>query len=260
MAKFQRQLTEEQLNAITVALVQGKFPTAIGRELGIPRETVRDAAKRPEVATLVAEILAEDAANQAQQVDAVRAEKRRATSKKSSAAHREKAQREGFAAEKRAARGAVAPIRAPGSVNPDGGRILGIYGAPRKNIPGIEDDDGFAVPNRFEQRRRAALRGETPQEIDDELDEAARKLYPEHVPRASVRLAGCTFAYEPEGEGEAKRIAKLIRNEPEVADVPFDDLVAALADVRPGSTFTFEPPPSRQPTRRDRVCTHGLPL
>jgi hypothetical protein len=177
MAKFKRQLTQEQLNAITAGLVQGKFPTAIGRELGIPRETVRDAAKRPEVATLVATIQAEEQKNENVKVEAVRAERKRATSKRSSQAHRDKAQREGFAHE-RAASGSVAPIRSGDGAD---GRIPGIAltGAPDGS------DSGRWIPSRSHQRYLAA-KGLGPSEAD--LDDIDEKVNPERRAHCGVQF------------------------------------------------------------------------
>jgi hypothetical protein len=91
MAKFKRLLTEEQLNAIAVGRVQGVSLRGIARSTGIPYETVRDASKRPDVVKVVESVQADIAADADRTTDAVRAERKRETSRKSSATARAKA-------------------------------------------------------------------------------------------------------------------------------------------------------------------------
>ncbi len=225
MAKFKRLLTEEQLNAIAAGRVQGVSLRGISRSTGIPYETVRDAAKRPDVVKVVESVQADIAADESRTTDAVREKRKRETSAKSSAKHRASSMSRATSNSAASKRGAVAPVRTGGSAD---GRILGVYSFPA-GPEGYARDPSFKV--------HYSVNAPSGEMSEDDWRAAPREV----IGRASVRLANCTYSFVPADEGEAERVARLIAAEPEVEFVPFADLVAALKSVRPGSTFTFEP-------------------
>ncbi len=235
MAKFTRQLTEDQLNAICAGLVQGEFPTAIGRRLGIPRETVRDAAKRPEVANLVEAIRAEDAANENLKVSAVSRERKRETSRKSSKTYSAKQKREGFAAE-RAERGAVAPA-STGSAD---GRILGVFAAPRRGVPGIPDDDGWVV--------KAGGGGDTMSQ--DEWRRAERERDPATMRCAAITHIG-QYGYLRDDEAELSAAARNVCDDR--PDLDRADVLATLREQKEGARFAFPEPDEPEPPEPARA-------
>jgi hypothetical protein len=227
-----REVSDEQVLDIVVRRVQEQSLRAIEKATGVPRSTISELLRKPDVIAMVAEIQAEEGKHEAAKVDAVSRERKRETSRKSSATHRDKQTREGFAAERERSAKSVLPIRSKTKPSGADGKLLGVFAAPRRGVPGIPDDDGWVV--------KAGSGGG-----DYISEDTWRELPREVIGRADVRLANCTYSYEPARAGDPKRVALLIADEPEVAGVPLDDLVAALADVRPGATFAlaYEPAP-----------------
>jgi hypothetical protein len=215
---FERTLTEEQLNAIAVGRVQGMSLRGIAKAEGIPYTTVRDAAKRPEVAAIVASVQANLAADNERTTAAVREQKAREKSKRSSAKHR--AKEAGFEPD-------VLPAERKGTSgrNTADGRLLGAVV--------FDSRTGNVI-------RKAGFGNAS----DDISEEEWRDMPREVIGRASVVLAACSFSYEPARADDVLRVARLIATEPEVEFVPLDDLCAALASVEPGREFTFEQTPA----------------
>jgi hypothetical protein len=247
--KFTRRVSESQVVDVVARRVMGESLRKIEKATGLPRSTVSDLLRAPDVVALVkSEQDAIHAVEQAQ-AETLREAKKRDTSRRSSAKHREAVAREEFATGQ--VPGNPPPRSGKRKRSPDAadGAILGVMTFPAGAEGFARDPETHWVPNRVLE---AEQRGTT---SEADLDAIDARINPERVPLSAIRVPG------QEGQPPifSRSFDKLADDLGKIADdliatagfpsAERNAIITALADCPPGKCVEFEYAEPEEPPR-----------